>query len=256
MMPCNEVAEYWDLVPAIVGGIIGAFAGGVPAWLLAKRQSDETLKRNNEQRVETEKALAFSAGVKLLNIATSIVSLNNHVKMCMAIRQQPGSENMQPWQVLFPQIGHTDEAEVRFSPEEMAIFVKAQEHAYMLDLMLLAQRNAASLEGFRQYCIMRKEFQPIGPKPAIFNGQIGSAWVTAEQEESLKQYTIPLNNVAEGLEAGLEKDVSLARTVTERFDAITSKYFGVEKFMTISLFSDEELAAMQVLPNNIKAGAI
>lgn len=170
----------------------------------------------------------------------------------MALRQQPGSENMQPWQVLIPQIGHTDEAEIRFSPEEMAIFAKAQEHDYMLDLMLLALRNATSLETFRQYCMMRKEFQAIGPKPVSFNGQIGSAWLTTEQVEGLKQYTIPLNNVADGLEAGLEKDVNLVRTVTERFDAITSRYFGVEKFMAFSLPSDDELAAKQVPPNNIE----
>ncbi|WP_397604226.1 hypothetical protein [Sphingorhabdus sp.] len=163
---------------------------------------------------------------------------------------------MQPWQVLIPQIGHTDEAEIRFSSEEMAIFAKAQELDYMHDLMLLALRNATSLETFRQYCIMRKEFQTIGPKPASFNGQIGSAWLTAEQVESLKQYTIPLNNVAEGLEAGLEKDVNLVRAVAERFDKITSKYFGLEKFMAISLPSDEELAAKQVPPDNIEANSV
>jgi hypothetical protein len=51
-MAYTEVAQYWDLVPAVVGGIIGALAGGIPAWLLAKRQSDETLGHRLIKRIQ------------------------------------------------------------------------------------------------------------------------------------------------------------------------------------------------------------
>lgn len=240
-----ELAEYWDLVPAIVGGVIGALAGGIPAWLLAKRQSDETLRRDREQRVDNQKALAFSVVVKLLHIINSTVSLSNHVKSCLAVRDAPEHAHMEPWQVLVPMIGHTDEGSIRFTADEMAVFAAANEYDLMQDMMLLAVRHASSLASFQEYCVMRNEFRAIGPKPADFNGQIGGGWLTQEEADSFKPYTIPMNNVVVGLDAGLNEDERLARAIGERFGPTTKRMFKVERFADLTFPSDEELAEMR-----------
>ncbi len=244
-----QVVEYWDLVPAVIGGIIGALAGGIPAWLLAKRQSDETLRRDREQRNENQKALAFSVVVKLLHIINSTVSLSNHVHSCLALRADPDHAHMEPWQVLVPMIGHTDEGAIRFTSGEMAVFSAANEYDFMQDMLLLAARNSSSLATFQEYCVMRNEFRKIGPKPADFDGQIGGGWLTPEEVDSLKPYTIPMNNIVVGLERGLDEDEKLARTVAERFGPITAKYFSVKQFASLTFPSDEELAAMRQAPN-------
>jgi hypothetical protein len=246
----TQLVEYWDLVPAVVGGVIGALAGGIPAWLLAKRQSDETLRRDREQRVENQKALAFSVVVKLLHIINSTISLSNHVKSCLALRNDPARAHMEPWQVLVPMIGHTDdEGSIRFTAEEMAVFAAANEYGFMQDMMLLAVRHASALSAFKEYCVMRNEFRAIGPKPQDFDGQIGGGWLTPKEVDSYKPYTIPMNNVVIGLDAGLEEDVRLARTVAERFGPVTAKHFKVAKFADLTFPSDDELAAMRQPPN-------
>ena len=96
---------------------------------------------------------------------------------------------------------------------------------------------------------MRNEFRAIGPKPADFEGQIGGSWLTPEEVDSFKPYTIPMNNVVVGLDAGLEEDVRLARTVAKRFGPVTAKHFGVEKFANLTFPSDDELAEMRQAPN-------
>lgn len=240
--------EWWDLVPAVLGGIIGALAGGIPAWLLAKRQSDETLRRDREQRVENHKALAFSTAVKLLHIINSTISLSNHVKSCMTLRNEPDHAHMEPWQVLVPMIGHTDEGSIRFNAEEMAVFAAASDYEFMQDMMLLAARHSSSLATFKEYCVMRNEFRAIEPKPEAFEGQIGSAMLSQQEIDSYKLYTIPLNNVVIGLKDGLDEDVRLARAVTEKFGPTTVKYFGVPKFVALSFPSDDELSAMRRAP--------
>lgn len=245
----TQLVNYWDLVPAVVGGVIGALAGGIPAWLLAKRQSDETLRRDREQRVENQKALAFSVVVKLLHIINSTVSLNNHLKSCLALRDDPAHAHMEPWQVLVPMIGHTDEGSIRFTAEEMAVFAAANEYDFMQDMMLLAVRHSSSLATFHEYCVMRNEFRTIGPKPTDFNGQIGGGWLSPEEVDSFKPYTIPMNNVVVGLEAALDEDERLARSVAERFGPVTAKYFEVAKFADLTFPSDDELAAMRQRPN-------
>lgn len=245
-----QVIEYWDLVPAIVGGIIGALAGGIPAWLLAKRQSDETLRRDREQRVENQKALAFSVVVKLLHIINSTISLSNHVKSCLALPNDPARAHMEPWQVLVPMIGHTDdEGSIRFTPEEMAVFAAMGEYDFMQDMMLLAVRHSSSIATFKEYCVVRNEFRSIGPKPQDFDGQIGGGWLTLEEADSYKPYTIPMNNVVVGLDAGLEEDVKLARIAAERFGPLTAKHFNVAKFADLTFPPDDELAAMRQAPN-------
>jgi len=240
--------EYWDLVPAVVGGIIGALAGGIPAWLLAKRQSDEALRRDQEQRVESHKALAFSTCVKLLHIINSTVSLDNHVKTCFALREKPGNTHMEPWQVLVPMIGHTDEGSIRFSAEEMAVFAAAGEYDFMQDMMLLAARHSSSLASFQEYCRMRNDFREVGPKPQDFDGQIAGGWLTPEEVESYKPYTMPMNNVVVGLDRGLDQDLLLARSIAEKFGPITAKVFKVETFVDLSFPTDDELAVMRQAP--------
>ena len=245
MQNCSQLAEYLDLIPAAVGGVIGALAGGIPAWWLARRQSNETLRRDKDQRRDREKALAFGTSVKLLTIINSTISLSNYVKSCMALRTVPNHEHMEPWQVLIPMIGHTDEGSIRFTAEEMAVFAAAGEYDFMQDMLLLSLRHASSLETFGQYCDMRNEFRSVGPIPDSFQGEIGSTILTREQADSYKPYTIPLNNVALGLDFGLNQDIILAKKVTEKFGPITEKYFEVDKFVTLSFPSDEELATMR-----------
>ena len=88
---CQQLIESSDMASAIVGGLIGALAGGLPAWVLAKRQSNEVLRRDREQRVENQKTLAFAVCVKLLHIINSTISLSNHVKSCLALRDDPAN---------------------------------------------------------------------------------------------------------------------------------------------------------------------
>jgi hypothetical protein len=249
-----QANQYWELVPAIVGGVIGALAGGVPAWLIAKSQSDETLRRDSAERREAEKALAFRVCVKLLTIINSTISLRSHVKGCAALRSIPGNEKMELWQVLVPMIGHTDEGSIRFDAEEMAVFAAAKEHDFMQDALLLAQRHASSLASFQEYCKRREEFLVLAPRPEEYSGQLGSAMLTYDQILKMKPFTLPLNNIVAGLLTGLEEDLRLARKVSLAFGPIVKKRFADPNFTGLSFPSDEQLAAMILPPSTMVPG--
>lgn len=249
---CQRLIESSDMTSAITGGLIGALAGGIPSWALAKRQSNETLRRDREKRVENQKALAFSVVVKLLHIVNGTIDLSNHVKSCLSIRNDPAHSHMEPWQVLIPMVGHADDdGSIRFTADEMAVFVAMKKIDFMQDMMLLAVRHSSSLSAFKEYCTMRNEFRAVGPKPDEFDGQIGGGSLTQEQVESYKPYTIPMNNLALGLDSGLDYDIKLARSIAQKFGTFTAEYFKVKKFADITFPSDDELAAMrQPLPTH------
>lgn len=240
---------FWDLVPAAVGAIIGALAAGIPAWLLAKRQSDETLRRDREQRVERQKALAFSSGVKLLQILNSVIDINNHVKTCLAPSDSPEASQLEPWQSLVPMVGFSDEGSIRFTPEELAVFVAAKENELMEGMMLIAARHSATISAFNTYCEERNKFRDIAPAPERFDGELGSSRLTQQELNKLKPYTVPLNCIAVDLAAGLDEDVRVARSVAERFGPVTARYFDQPDFMPLDFPSDDELAAMRQPPD-------
>lgn len=248
----EQSLQHYNLMPTIIGGVIGiagavigGLAGGLPAWLLAKRQSNETLRRDREQRTEREKALAFSVSVKLLIVVNSTINLRNHVQTCLAVRRLPGNENMEPLSALVPMIGHTDEGTVRFVAEEMAVFEAAKERDFMMDTMLLGQRHASSLASFQKYCELREELSAIMPTSDAFEGEMGSVMLTREQLLRLKPRTIMLNSLVIQLENGLEEDLRLARNVALAFGPIVQRYFNEPTFPGVSFPSDEDLTKMR-----------
>lgn len=244
-----KIVEYWDLVPAIVGGVIGALAGGIPAWLLAKRQSDEMLRRDREQRIENQKALAFSVSVKLMHISNCTVSLYGHVKSRLALLNHPDCAHMEPWEVLLPMIVHTDEGSNRFTAEELGVFVAANEVDFVNKIILLAMRHSTSLAIFKKYCDLRNDFLAIMPHPADYDGPIGLGWLQSGEVNRFKPYTIPMNDLVKGLDDGLDEDVRFARTVVEKFEQVTAQYFKVDKFASLTFPTDDELATRRQPPN-------
>src|SRR5688500_16966465 len=64
-----------ELVPAIVGGSIGALAGGIPAYFIARLGAREVLARDAAARLDQEKAAAFRAHVRIAQLVNGIFSL-------------------------------------------------------------------------------------------------------------------------------------------------------------------------------------
>jgi hypothetical protein len=151
---------------------------------------------------------------------------------------------MEPWQSLQPMVGFTNEVNIRFDPNEMAIFLAAGEIDFMQDAMLLAERHATSHEVFRKYCELRHEISRRLPAHESFLGAVGTSHLSAKEVLALKPLTLPLNNMAEGLISGTEQDLSLCKSVVTRFGPITKKYFEDSKFPTVSFPSDEDLEKM------------
>jgi hypothetical protein len=241
--------NWWDLVPALGGAIIGALAGGIPAWLIARRQSAETLRRDQEQRTEEQKAAAFRSSVKIVEIVNSTISLWAHVYGCIKLLDRPDLKEMEPWQALMPQVGFSDESSIRFDADEMAVFAAANEADFVNDALLLARRHSSSHATFQEYMRQRAAFMAVAPKPEKFEeGGLGTAYLTTEQVLEMKPFTIPLNDLAMGLLEGLERDVKLAKSVALAYGPIVQRHFSNPSLKGLSFPSDEELAQRAAPP--------
>jgi hypothetical protein len=240
----EQVAALWGVVPAIIGGVIGALAGGIPPWLIAKRQSDAALKRDREQRTALERAIVFRVHFKLSTIANSVVHDWLYFQTQNKALTDPCTAHMEPWQVLQPLVGSTDEGDIRFEAEEMAIFMAAGHRDFMSDLMLLAQRHGTGVAVMQYYIRLREELKAVAPHPEELDGMLGKGMISQEDLLKLVPYTAPLNSLALQMQAAADENLQLARKVSLGIGPIVKEYFGDPKAGGMSFPSDEELAVM------------
>jgi energy-converting hydrogenase Eha subunit A len=128
-LAADVAVNLWDLVPAVIGGVIGALAGGLPPLMMARKD-----------RKEKERASAFSTYVKLQTLANGILTFSLHLNEMLDRAKLSGNDRMALWQKIQPMLGINDGAAITFDPTEIAVLVAAGDAAFANDLMLLERR--------------------------------------------------------------------------------------------------------------------
>ncbi len=233
----------------MIGGLIGALAGGIPAWLLARRESNVNLKRDKEERERQQKSLVFAVHVKLVTVINSTITNWEHVQRSLAKLELPETAHMEPWQILQPLSGETNESEIRFLPEELAIFLEAGANDLMHDMMLIAQRHSVSVDALRTYRVDRERLIERAPIPDEMDGTLGKGMITKEEMRKLSPQSLALNDLVRQIRFGLKMDVELCRTVAAAIGPTVKTYFKDPKFGGLTFPTKEELAKMIAGPN-------
>jgi hypothetical protein len=222
-------ADWWDLVPALAGAIVGAIAAAVPAFLLARRSAKEVLARDAVQREEATKALVFSMAVKLLVLYDAAADLRRYLNEWLSPRGDPQREKMEPWQRVPPRLGDLQDAP-EFTPDELAVIFADKQYALMQSMMLLQRRTASSKLSFQGYSQRREELKALAPTPQAYSGSIGQTWISPEKLLELKRHTIPLNDLLLGLQAAVEEDWRLSREVIDSFTTLARRHLKMPGF--------------------------
>jgi hypothetical protein len=143
-------AGTWDLVPAIVGAIVGAAAAAIPVWFLARSASKETLARDLAERADAKRLSAYQAFVKLQLITNRCGSLRSQIEAMIRTADSEGHTAIPLWQKLRPLVGFAVEP-LGFEAEDMLLFVSARQFDFVGRLLLLAERYNALIESLKLY---------------------------------------------------------------------------------------------------------
>jgi hypothetical protein len=137
------------MAPAIVGALIGALAAGVPAYLIAERQSAETLKRDNDERERRDKLSANKVFVKLMQICNEFLDTRKQIERMLTL--PVSADDRFPIQRRVSVLVGLNSEPMTFEADELAIFVSKTDVDLINDLELLRRRRNALVIQFGEY---------------------------------------------------------------------------------------------------------
>jgi hypothetical protein len=76
--------NWWDLVPAILGGVIGALAGGIPAYYLSKSATQEALRRDQLSRDANDRLSGLQLYLALSRTGNDVFSARQQIDEMLA----------------------------------------------------------------------------------------------------------------------------------------------------------------------------
>lgn len=222
--------DWWQLISALAGTVVGALVGAIPAFILAKRSAKEVLDRDAAARAEANKSAIFRVSTKLLLIIDTTSDLRTFLLDALSKKDDPGREHMEPWQLVPARTGDSEHDAPSFDPDELAVFFADGEYEFMQKLVLLERRARSIIATFKSYCTRREDMRDKAPTPSEYEGSLGKTWITPEERARLMIYTIPLNDLIEGMEAHLDEDWRLIKEVIDGFNVIARRHLKMPGF--------------------------
>jgi hypothetical protein len=244
--------DIWDAVVALGSAIVGAAAGAIPAFILAKRGSKEVLERDRTARLEAAKTVGMRVHVKLGTIVNSILTLQKQLNAAIANPPQPGAEY---WQMVEPVVGFAGEEGITFEAEEVAIFIAAGKLDYAEALLLLARRHAVHAEVMREYAARRDQLRKDMPTPAAVDGRTGTTALTREDFLRLRPQMVSLNSLIEQLLGHLDEDSVLAINLAQDFGTILRAHFKDPRYPAFVIPDDPATAPVRRYARDVQPPA-
>ena len=221
-----DADHLWDLAASVAGGIIGALAGGVPAYLLATKAARESADKDRRTQVDGELALVHSTFVKLLEIVNGTYTICSQVNDMLYQSHAKGARDKPLWQRVIPLVGFDDSAPIRFDSKEIALFMRGSDaHVeFANELMLLDKRYSTLRASIKDYSVRR---EALADKLTIIDAVDEFGTTTLEKKEfgKLLPLMMSLDSVADHLVKTMHHDRRTAQRLSARFGGLAKELF-------------------------------
>lgn len=227
--------NWWDMVPAVIGALLGAAAAGVPSYLIAKAQSKETLERDANERARSDKHSASKVFSKLAQMTNEILDLRLQIER-MLERPVADGERFPNQRCISVIVGHGEDT-AHFDAGELAIFVNEHDVGLINDLELLRRRRNALLIQLGEYrarkiahAALLSETTSIG----FDEDGIANLRIPKERFPKIQFEEAQLESLITPLIEFVREESRNCIVVAEKFNASVDRIFndGVQKFDT------------------------
>ena len=139
------------MIPATLGALLGALAGGFAAYILALRTSRESRKERLSAKSQSDAAKLF----RLLSVQISILnSLANTILLIRKNYEYSSNpiDDRHPKQRVIREIANIDfEDYIKVSPDDLSVLYEFGEDEFANDLQTIINQYNAVLSCFRRF---------------------------------------------------------------------------------------------------------
>lgn len=240
----DQGPNWWDGGIALASAVLGALVGAIPAFLLAKRSSNEVLARDREARREQQKAAGLRAHVKLGRILNSMLVVQAHLRKNL---EDPPAIGAEYWQSVQPLIGSETDAGIEFDADEAALFLAAGRGDYAETLLLLARRHAVQVVVLRVYAERKAQLRRDMPPPeSVGTDYRGSTHMDRATSLKLRPQMVELNSMIADLIAHLQSDIATAMRAAKEFGPLLRTHFKDPAYPAFAITPEAEEAARPI----------
>ncbi|MEL7686165.1 hypothetical protein AAG596_01580 [Citromicrobium bathyomarinum] len=149
--------NWWDLVPAIVGGFAGAVAGGIASYVLAVRGSREIRDRDSDDRLQRTRARVFRTFSEFVQIFSSFGTIYENVITQLRLSSCRLGDHAPNQRAIRPLANLGSERLVTFDADDIAPFFEQQRDDFVNDLLVAGNKYNSLIETLRQFATLKNE---------------------------------------------------------------------------------------------------
>lgn len=229
-MSLHDLMASEALWASVIGALVGSATAAIPAYLLARKTSVETLERDRISRSEAQRLATLRAFIKIQRIVNGIETLHRGIEGMIEQANAKGHRGWL-WQKVMPMTGFTSDL-VRFEADEVLVFV-SRDAEYLNDLLLAAERYNALQSSFVTYGERRTLLTDQLPVQQM-QGQQGTTNLTPEEAARFQPKVVELESLVEQLRAMALSDYIQTLSLAERFGPKARNYLDDPTFPVLA----------------------
>lgn len=147
----------------LIAGLGGASLGGLISWLLAKQTANEARKTAYDKETDQIKAGLWQLQIKMLNMTNGYYTMFNAINKAAELAKKDGGPI---WRFLQHTSGPYHQ--VTLETHDYIPLIYDDGANLVTDLAMLSERYHAAVDGYKDYCRLRAEFQEFSIPYTVF----------------------------------------------------------------------------------------
>lgn len=201
--------EFWA---AIIGALVGAFAGGAVTFVLQLYSLRQARIQNESEKLQAQQSRAYAL---LFKVGAAYSEASNMLRL---IEEQfaEGRTGQRPWQIVKP-FGNFPDA-IHFSVDEMTLFLELEAIELFNKAMMFDKRFNSSVDVAKVFSTLSRELShKLAPQ---MDGPVARIALSPEQYSRLELPMAEVDSVIRDLKVCLSKDKLESSEILEEMNRL------------------------------------
>lgn len=222
-MDSGSAADWFSGVASAVAVFVALGGYKLSEWQRRRDRRDREFEAGN------------MIGVKLMQALNRTNDIRRHLWAPYEGAQMQGDGAHELWRVVHPLLGLAEDTSVNLTDAEINLLIRANQHQFMMDLMLVIARYQSINSSMREYQLRYDAIMALAPTPEEMNEGVAVHRMDREQYMKLKPYSNALEGLIQSLRVMSAENVEKAKGLAPQFSSIMKAYFKVDKFLNFGV---------------------